>query len=114
MSLLMAQVALERRHRIEELEAEVERLRAVKNGRIADLTAEVEQLLLRCQRADECIVDFENATGGLPAAKRMREACKDALATIELLDLSAIDDPIVYSLVVNARILLRAALEPQP
>ena len=46
--------------------------------------------------------------------ERLRLACIDALGTIELLDLGAIDDPIVYTLVVNTRFFLRAALEPPP
>lgn len=51
--------------------------------RIGNLETEIERLRLRCRRADECIVDFENATGGFPAAKRMQQRIEDLEAEVE-------------------------------
>jgi len=58
--------------------------------------------------------NIERAEKAEAEVARLREAGKDALSTMELLDLSAIYDPILFTLVVNTCLLLRAALEPAP
>jgi len=62
----------------------------------------------------ECAETKQAARRIVAEVARLREAGKDALGTIELLDLGTIDDPIVYTLVVNTRFFLRAALGPTP